>query len=516
MLISDIISYKARHQPESTALIFGEQSLSYAQLEDRISALSQGLLGLAAPGERVAILSENLPEYVECYYGVPRAGLGLTLINYRLHPREVAWIVSHAEASVVITEPKYLPTVAEIRADTASVRHVVVIGEGADADVTYETLLRDGAASTAAPAAVDDRSLAWLLYTSGTTGTPKGAMLSHRNLVASITNSAASQGLNRNTVSVFPWPLYHVAGFAVPVGHFGGGTIVLMRAYDPVAFMEHIERHRATDISAAPTMLNMLLQHPDIDRYDLSSVQNIGYGAAPMPAELLRKAMKRFEGADFQTVFGMTELAGNIMYLTPDDHRRALAEKPEMLTSNGRPMPLSSARVVDDQDKDVPTGEVGELVVHGDQVTEAYWRNPEATEAAFAGGWFHSGDLAKFDDEGYLYIVDRKKDMIITGGENVYPREIEEVLYEHSAISELAVIGVPDETWGESILAVVRTREGASLTGDEVIDFCRERLAGYKKPRYVIFVDEIPRNPSGKVLKRELRDRFNDVSKVPR
>jgi acyl-CoA synthetase (AMP-forming)/AMP-acid ligase II len=515
MLISDIVRYKARHQADRTALIFEDQSWTYAQLDDRVAALSRGLLTLASPGDRVAILSENLPEYVECYYGVPRAGMCLTFINYRLHPREIAWLVDHSEASVFITEPKYLPTVAEIRDQTPSVRHVVVIGEGAEADVSYESVLEAGRRSTAEPDNVDEKSIAWLLYTSGTTGVPKGAMLSHRNLIASVLNSAAVQGLDREAVTLFPWPLYHVAGFSIPVGHLGGGTIVLMRAYDPIAYLQHIDRYRATEISGAPTMLNMLLQQPEIDDFDLGSVKKIGYGAAPMPAELLRKAMKRFEGADFQTVFGMTELAGNITYLTPDDHRHALAEQPEMLTSNGQAMPLATARVVDDEDKEVPPGEVGELVVQGDQVTEGYWRNPEATETAFQGGWFHSGDLARIDEAGYLYIVDRKKDMIITGGENVFPREVEEVLYEHPAISELAVIGVPEETWGESIVAVVCPREGVSLTPEELIEFCKERLASYKKPRYVTFVDEIPRNPSGKVLKRELRDRFSDISKIP-
>ena len=462
---------------------------------------------VAAPGDRVAILSENCPEYADCYYGVPGAGLALTLLNYRLSPRELTFIIRDSGPRLLVVEPKYLPTIRQIRQDIPSVERILLIGDQADDCQNFEAFLLAGAAREPSrrPAETD---LCWLLYTSGTTGLPKGAMLSHRNLVAGVLNSMTTWEASVDDVCMFTFPQFHVAGYVMPMYHLRGRPVVLLRSFDPDTLLANIERHRVTTLGMAPTMIAMLLEDPRTDRYDLSSLRGVGYGASAMPAEVLRRARARWPGVGFSTGFGMTELAGNVMAMGRLDHERAAEQGLEILRSVGRQMPLARVRVVDDDGRDVPPGAPGEIVVKGDQVLGGYWRNPEATEKAFIDGWFRSGDVGRWDADGYLYIVDRKKDMILTGGENVYPREIEEVLYEHPAVVEAAVIGAPDPKWGEKIVAVVCAREGAAVEAEDLIVFCRERIASYKKPRHVVFIDALPKNASGKVLKRELRDRI--------
>ena len=508
MLLGDIITFSARKHPDKVALYYEDTVVTFAELLSRLRRLANALLTIASPGDRVAVLSENRSEYIDLYYGVSAAGMGLTFLNYRLNPKEIVKIINDAGARVLIIETKYLEVVDSIIESTPTVEKVIVMGGGSDVHLDYDDFTLSASDVEPDVEVVED-DLAWLIYTSGTTGMPKGAMLSHRNLVMAVLNSAIGwQQQEGEIVTLFPWPLCHVSGYVIPLYHLLGSPIVLMRAYDPESFLAHIERYRVTNATAAPTMMNMLLDHPKFDAYDLSSVGRFGYGAAPMPVEVLRKAMERFPGAAFVTGFGMTELAGNVMYLSSDAHRQALKGDATVLQSVGQQMTLACVRVVDDDMNDVAVGGVGELVVLGDQVTTGYWGNPEATADAFAGGWFHSGDLAKWDAEGNLYIVDRKKDMIITGGENVYSREVEDILYQHPAVAEAAIVGVPDETWGENVVAVVQRRSGQEVTEEAIISFCKDNLAGYKKPKQVVFVDELPRNAAGKILKRELRDQL--------
>jgi acyl-CoA synthetase (AMP-forming)/AMP-acid ligase II len=316
-------------------------------------------------------------------------------------------------------------------------------------------------------------------------------------------------------VSLQPWPLCHIAGYGVLVAHLLGDTVVVLRRYDPEGFLAAVQETRATSTSVAPTMLAMLLRHPSFASYDTSSITRIGYGSAPMPAAVLREAMTAFPNAKFQTGFGMTELAGNVLVHGSADHVAAAQGRTELLTSVGKPMFLSAVRVVNERDEDTGPDEVGELVIRGDQVCAGYWNRPEATAEAFRGGWFHSGDLARRDAEGYTSIVDRKTDMILTGGENVYSREVEEVLHQHPAVAAAAVVGEPDEVWGEIVVAVVEPRAGQEPTAEEIRAFCKEHLAGYKCPRKVLLVPELPRNTVGKVLKRELRTLVAGVDNAP-
>jgi acyl-CoA synthetase (AMP-forming)/AMP-acid ligase II len=513
MLLSDVPAIAAHHAPDVIAVRFGERTLSYAELRDRCWRLSNALIPLTQPGDRAAILAENCPEYVECYYGVPGAGLALTLLNYRLSGRELAYIIGNAEPKLLFVEPKYLPVIREIRAEIPSVEQIVVImGEQAQIlDATLDAIAYDEFVAGGAPEEPvrqpKEEDLCWLLYTSGTTGLPKGAMLSHRNLMAAVANSMCSWEAAPDDVCLFTFPQFHVAGYVMPMYHLRTYPVVLLKTFDVETLLGSIEAHRITSTAMAPTMIAMLLEDPIADRFDLSSLRRIGYGASAMPAEVLRRARKRWPGVNFSTGFGMTELSGNVMFLSPVDHDRAADAGLPILRSVGRQMPLSRVRVVDDEGRDVAPGEPGEIVVKGDQVLMGYWKNPEAAKGSFfRGGWFRSGDVGRWDEDGYLYIVDRKKDMILTGGENVYPREVEEVLYTHPAVVEAAVIGAPDPKWGEKVVAVVCIR--SDVGPEELIAFCRERIASYKKPRHVVFIDALPKNASGKVLKRELRDRI--------
>lgn len=511
MLVSDIIEYSAHHVPEEAALWFEDDRISYSELRDRCYRLSNAMLDIAAPGDRVAILSENCPEYVECYYGVPGAGMVLTLLNYRLSGRELTYIINNSEPSVLIVEAKYLPLIRSIRDAIPTVQHIFVIGD-TEADRKYADTFksyspfRDSGSPTRPDARPSEDDVCWLIYTSGTTGLPKGAMLTHRNLMTSILNSLASWDRGFNDIYLFTFPLFHVAGYAMPMQHLRGIPVVLIRNFDASILFSLVERHKVTSFAAAPTMIAMLLEHPDIDRYDLSTLRNIGYGASAMPAEVIRRTRARWPEMKFGTGFGMTELAGNVMVLLSEEHDNALRDGSDVLSSVGHQMPLAKVRVVDDDGNDCPPNIPGEIVVKGEQVLKGYWRNPEATEKSFRDGWFHTGDVGRWNENGYLFIVDRKKDMILSGGENIYPREVEEVLYEHPSVIEAAVIGIPDEKWGEVVVAVLTTRGASRPSEDEIILFTRERIASYKKPRHVVFVEELPKNASGKILKRELRD----------
>ena len=506
MLLSDVPVLAAHHTPNAIALYFQDREITYTQLRDRCWRLSNALLKVATPGDRVAILAENCPEYVECYYGAPGAGMALTLLNYRLSARELAYIIGNSEPNVLVVEPKYLPTIQQIRDQIPSVRLVLSIGGEAKDCIDYDAFVATGEA-VAPTQRPSEHDMCWLLYTSGTTGLPKGAMLSHRNLMTSVLTAMTAWESAPDDMNLYTFPLFHVAGYVMPMYHLRSQPVVLLRAFDPETLLQNVERYRVTNMAMAPTMLAMLIEDPIVDRYDMSSIRRFGYGASSMPAEVLRRANAKWPKIGFSTGFGMTELAGNVMFMGRADHERAAAEGLEILRSVGRQLPLARVRVVDENEQDCPPGVAGELIVKGDQVLMGYWRNPEATEKSFVDGWFHSGDVARWDEDGYLYIVDRKKDMVLTGGENVYPREVEEVLYEHPAVLEAAVIGAPDSKWGEKVVAVVCLREGVTASEEELIAFCRERIASYKKPKHVVFIDILPKNASGKVLKRELRDR---------
>ncbi len=506
MLLNDIVRINASKTPERVAIIdsSADREVTFGELGRRVNQLANALAEVAEPGDRIGILAENLPEYVECYYGVPAAGMALTFLNYRLNPKEWAWILANAETSTLVVQESYLDLIEPVLGDVPSIRTVIVIGTPREGQIAYADFV--GSAPQTAPTVdVDEDSTAWLIYTSGTTGFPKGAMLSHRSLVMAAIESVIEYQPSPDERALVAFPLCHVSGYSVSVNFLRGGMIVLVPAFEPESWMQLVDRYGITSSAMAPTMLNMLLQHPKIDEYDLGTVTSLGYGAAAMPVEVLKAAIKRC-GLVVYAGFGMTELGGNVLNHPKDAHVRATEGDEHLLAACGRPMCLAQVKVVDENGDECPPGVVGEIIVQAEQVLTGYFRNEEGTSNAFDGDWFHTGDMARRDEEGYFYIVDRMKDMIITGGENVYSREVEEVVYTHPAVSEAAVVGVPDPQWGERVTAVVVLRDGASATEADIITTCRDRLAGFKSPKSVFFVDEIPKNVSGKILKRNIRD----------
>jgi acyl-CoA synthetase (AMP-forming)/AMP-acid ligase II len=506
VLLHDIARRAARERPGALALICGGRSWSFAQLEQRTQRLACALGALAPRGARIALLAENRPEGIECYYGVPRAAQCLVLLNYRLAGRELAQLLADCGAEVLIGERALLDRVAPHAAELSRLHTRVALDAPGPGELAWEDLLERGAGAPE-PARGEAGELAWIIYTSGTTGRPKGAMLTHANLVAGVLSSVLTRPIGPDERYLYPFPLCHISGHNLVALHFCGLPVVLLRRFEPAALVEAVLEHRVTSVSLAPTMLAMLIDDPALGDAELPSLRSIRYGASSIPAELLRRAMARLR-CDFWQGYGMTELAGNVLSLDAEAHRRGLADEPQLLRAAGRPSPLVDLRIVDADGRELPDGSVGELAVRGDQVFAGYWNDPTASADALRGGWLLTGDVCQRDREGFYYVLDRKKDLIITGGENVASREVEDVLHLHASVREAAVIGIPDPRWGESICAVVALRPGHAPGAEALIAHVREHLAGYKKPRRVMFVDALPRNAGGKVLKAELRERL--------
>ncbi|BBY83075.1 long-chain fatty acid--CoA ligase [Mycolicibacterium pulveris] len=510
MLLSSIVHGAAIRRPAYPALVCDGNRWTFWELSDRVSKLAAGLSMLTEPGERVAILADNCVEYIDCLYGVSQAGNTLAPINQRLAVPEIEYVLSDAEPAVLIVGSEYYERLGEIRSVVPSIRHVVVIGDvigdAPPGALSYRSLLSSTVLDPSR-AHSDDNEVAWLVYTSGTTGRPKGAMLTHRNIISAMLNAMIEWKPDRDDRQLFCFPLCHVAAFIPLMYHLRQATVVLMPSFDPAVFLRLVEEYEITHTGLAPTMLNFLLQHPDINSARLDSVELVVYGSAPMSPTLLENGIKRF-GEVFVQTYGMTELSGNVLVLGLDHHHRAITGEPELLAAAGQMECLATVRLVDDDMKDVAVGDVGEIVVSGDQVMKGYWRAEEATAEVLVDGWLRTGDLARMDEEGLVYVVDRKKDMIITGGENVYPREVEDVIARLPGLSEVAVIGLPDDRWGEAVTAVVVPRAGQTVKAEDVRAACRDSLAGFKVPKRVEFTDELPRNAAGKVVKTLLRDRF--------
>ena len=464
MLLHEVVEFAAVRTPDTTALVFEDRSWTFAELWADIEVAAGWLAERTDPGDRIAIVSDNRPEVVVLMYAAPMVGVVAMFANTRLVESEIADLI--ADVSPVL----------ELRSDE--------LGElSAVQNVGRERI------------ATDDRATAWIIHTSGTTGRPKGAMLTHRSLMAGVMATALARPVGPDDTYLFPFPLFHVASYGVVHLHFRGRPVVLVPKFDAVPVMAAIERHRVTTISLAPTMIAMLLDHPERASFDLSSLRHVFYGASAIPRDVLQRGLAEF-GCGFGQGYGMTELSGNAVFLDAEAHRRAAVDEPHLLSSCGKVGPLAAIRLADD----------GEILIRGDQVVPGYWDRPEANEAAFVDGWFRTGDIGRFDDEGYLYIVDPSKDIIVSGGENVASLEVEDVLSEHPDLAAVAVVGVPDERWGERVVLVAVARPGTDPSADGVMAWARGRLAGFKRPRQVLFVDELPTNASGKVLKREVRN----------
>jgi fatty-acyl-CoA synthase len=509
--LADLLRRSAQRSPDKPALVWRGQRHSYAQLDRAVNrtanALRQRSIGKQ---DRVALLSHNNYSFVVLTLACARIGAILVPVNFMLKAPEVAYILSHSGAIAMVAEDALAGVADEAIAlqtgesgNTPVVLKAIIPERGEAAPNGWENI-DDWLAhpdERAPEVYVPDDDPVQLLYTSGTESRPKGAALSSRNLIAQYVSCIVDGEMRADDIEVHALPLFHCAQqhcFLFP-GLYLGATNILLPGADPATMLATIEAEQATKLFCPPTVWIALLRHPDFDRRDLSSLRKGYYGASIMPMEIVKELAARLPAMRLFNFYGQTEMSPVATVLSPEDQLRKLG-------SAGRPCINVETRIVDDDDQPVPAGTVGEIVHRSPHATLGYWNDEEKTAEAFRGGWFHSGDLGVLDDDGYLRVVDRKKDMIKTGGENVASREVEEVLYQHPAVAEVAVFGLPHPTWIEAVTAAVVRRAGSSVSAEELIAHCRERLAGFKTPKRVIFVEALPKNASGKILKRELRN----------
>ncbi len=497
------ITRRAALTPERTALVYEDRSWTYAELDREINRAAHALRALGVNhGDRVAYLDLNHPRFFVTMFAAARLGAIFVPLNFRLTAPELSFIINDAGVHTMVHDEMFAPLVDGIRDQIPVRNHVCATPR--DGVRGWDEVMHDQRDS-GHDNQVSLDEVAVIMYTSGTTGRPKGAMLTHGNFLWNDVNALLGYDTLSDDRTLVVAPLFHIGGLNVtPLTAFlKGATVVLERSFDPGRVLELIPRHRITTMFGVPAMFLFVSQHPGFAAADLSSVRSFICGGAPVPEALIRLYGQR--GISFAQGYGLTETAP-FASIVPVE--RAL----DKVGSAGVPPFFTDVACVDDRDDPVPAGERGEVVVRGPNVMKGYWNRPEATAEVMRNGWFHTGDVGVMDEEGYLYIVDRKKDMIISGGENVYPAEVEDAIYKHPDVAEVAVIGVPDQRWGEVVCAIVVARPGSSPTEQDIIDFTQDKLARYKQPRSVMFTEQLPRNPAGKVLKFELREQFGGAS----
>jgi acyl-CoA synthetase (AMP-forming)/AMP-acid ligase II len=504
--VGSILSHAARVHGDRIGIRCGPLARTYEQIDARASAFASSLAAAGVqPGDRVVLLQHNGPALLETLFAVLKAGAVAVPVNARLHPLEYAYVIEHCDAAAVVFGPSFAAGLDSTGACRG--RRAVVTADGLPWAAAMEDWIRSGNPAFADVERTPD-DLAWLFYTSGTTGRPKGAMITHGNLRFMCDQYPSEvRQVSPGEVCLHVAPLTHAGGlWALALTEAGAQHLLTETAsFDPDAVLALVERSRAAQVVfMAPTMLTMLLDTPGIDRYDTSSLQLVGYGGSPAYSSELQRAVARF-GPVFCQIYGQGECPMTITMLAPEEHAEGRPRRAEVLTSAGKRREGIEVAVLGPDDAVLPAGAVGEVGVRGPVVMRGYWRDDDATSAAFANGWYHTGDIGRFDDDGYLYLLDRVKDLIITGGSNVYGREVEDVLLLHPGVVEAAVIGVPDRVWGEVVTALVVGRDGRAPAVADLEALCAERLAGYKKPRRWEFVGSLPKNGYGKVLKRELR-----------
>jgi long-chain acyl-CoA synthetase len=506
-VLGDIPRKHARLDPDKECLVCEDTRLTWSKLNERVNRLANGLASLGVSKDtKVAILALNCHKYIEAYYATAKLGAVAVPLNFRLSPEELTYVINHSDSEVLMVGRELLTVAREILPGLKGVEAKITLDDPAEGWTDYETLLEES--SPAEPEVeVDEDDLCQLQYTGGTTGLPKGVMLTHRNYMTSVIGMGLANLFEPGDATLQVLPIFHTAWWPILVHHCAGGKGVIIKRFDFDDILGLVQKERVTHINMVPILLSWILDFPGLDSYDVSSIKYLSYAGAPMPAELMRRCIDKF-GPIFQQGYGLTEAAPLVTMLMQEDQSRL--EGPEELTrrisSAGRESLVTEVRLVDEDDREVEIGEIGEIAVRGKNIMKGYWKDPELTARALRGGWLHTGDLARADEYGFLYIVDRKHDMIITGGENVYPFEVEKVLYEHPAVLEAAVVGIQDDKWGEKVVAAVALKQGAETSEDELITFVRSRIAGYKTPKEIVFMESIPKTAIGKILRREVRE----------
>ena len=510
LLLGGTIARNARKFPDREAIVYADTHLTYRQFNARINRLAHALMDIGIKkGEHVAILSFNSNQYLESYYALAKMGAVAVPLNFRLHTEELKYIINNSDSVGLIVGAPFVPTVRNLQADLPQIReYIAVTPEPVEGMRHYETLI-EKYGDHEPLILVEEEDPASIMYTAGTTGRPKGAVLSHKSQIimwtvmgAEIALEPEAAGLDRLRALVAP-PVFHLAAFGTcQVLLMASATLILpTQVFDPSEILRLIQDERCESVLLIPAMANFLVQSPDIGKYDTSSLKMWNSGAAILPTQLRKDIARHFPNVKIFDIFGQTEMCPVVTMLRPSDAPRKEA-------SIGKAITCVEVRVVDEADRDVPVGSVGEAIYRAPTMMNEYYKDPQATADAFRGGWFHSGDMMRQDEEGFFYIVGRKQDMIVSGGENIYPAEIEDVLQSHPKILEAAIIGVYDEEWGESIKAVVVRKPGETLTEEEVIEYCKDHLASYKKPKSVDFADALPRSSTMKVLKTVLREKY--------
>lgn len=501
MNLADVVRSTAQRLPDKDAVIFQGRGVTYGELDEAIDRAAAGVAALGVrKGDRVAMLVHNVPEFFEAYLGILRAGAVMVPLNTMYTADEVSFILGDSEARAVIVADPFTRTVHGVQETLPMLEHVVVIGDEAPmGTMTWAQMLGRGEEAPPVDHVPDD--MACIAYTSGTTGRPKGAVLTHGNMSANLDQMGRVPQLaeTESDVVLLVLPLFHIYALNVILGLTAraGATAVLQERFDPAASLDAVEKHRVTILFGAPPMFIAWLSTPGVEDRDLSSVRLAVSGAAPLAAKVFEDFRSRL-GITIWEGYGLTETAPGVTSTAMGDEARA--------GSIGKPLPDVEVRLVDEDGDDVEEGDPGEIVVRGPNVFAGYWRRDAETKEAMRDGWFHTGDVAYVDDDGYLHIVDRKKDLIIVSGFNVYPREVEEALYRHAKVSDAAVVGIPHPYTGEAVKATVVLKPGERTTEEDIIEFCTRSLARFKCPQVVEFVDEIPTTLTGKVLRRELRD----------
>lgn len=506
--LAELVRDVAMRDGAKAALIFADQPITYADLDARIERAANGLAARGiGQGDRVALLLPNIPEFMVAYYAVMRRGAIVVPINVLYKAEEIAYVLQDSEAKALIVHSGFAPQGVPAAAQSPSVAFVAVVGGDAPEGTIAWDGMTDGAAPERDAVSVSPDDIATICYTSGTTGRSKGAMLTHRNFIANNEQMDLVERVKAHSsdILLLVLPLFHIYAMNCGMNGFlrAGATIVLIPRFEPTQVLEQMQKHRCTFFHAAPPMYVAWANLPTLGDYDLSRVRGAFSGAAPLPVQILEH-FNRVAGFEISEGYGLTETA-------PVTHTNYAGpvNKPGTV---GPPLPGVEVRLVDENDQDVPPGVEGELICRGDNVTSGYWRKPEATAEAMRGGWFHTGDIATVDADGYYSIVDRKKDMINAGGFKVWPREVEEVLFRHPAVREAAVVAMPDAYVGERPMAYIALKDGQTASADDLITYCKEHLATFKVPRHIEFRDELPKLPTGKVLRRVLRDEARQLA----
>jgi fatty-acyl-CoA synthase len=514
--IMSLLRRAVKFYPEKSAVRCGTIQLTYQEHYERVNRFSNALLALGVKqGDRVGWLSPNCHRMLEAFYAVLRLGAVFVPMNFRLIPSDFSYILNHSESKALFVAEELLETIEPIRDELQTVTEFIALTDKVSVPAgwkNYEELLAEASPSEPPEPEIDENEVSTLLYTSGTTGRPKGVMLTQRNIYLNVLNFIMYLQLNDDDVLLHTLPLFHCNGWGVPFAVTAmGGSHVLLPKPEPRQVLELMVRERVSVACMAPTVLNSLLNFPEADQYNFERTPRVVAAGSAPPMAIVKKLIERF-GWDFRQIYGLTETSPVLTIANVKSHLKELPaeEQYKLLAKAGMEAIGVSVRVVDEDGRDVKRDgqEVGEVIARSNVVMAGYWRQPDETDKAIRDGWFHTGDMATVDEEGYIDIVDRKKDLIISGGENVSSIEVEGVIYQHPAVVECAIIAIPDEKWGEIPLAIVVGKAGQQLTEAELINFCRERMAHFKVPKRVEFTDALPRTATGKLKKNEMREKY--------